>query len=91
MWVGLLIIILIALVIGGVIAGTLWFAIPVVLLTIALAAAYLASMRSERDEVGRVESGPTPRSERERPEDEPGGPEHESTGYAHRGQARMTP
>ena len=90
MWAALGIIAIIALSILGFISGTIWFALPVVLLAIALAVAYNLGMRSKQDQFARVESGPTPGAG-DSPEDTPGGPEHESTGYAHGGQARMTP
>ena len=84
MWAALGIIAIIALSIVGLITGTIWFAGPVVVLAIVVFLVTSGSLRSDQDHVARAEEGP--RTDREVPEDTPGGPEHEATGFAHEGQ-----
>ena len=90
MGLGFLILAAIGLIALGFATGIGWFAIPVVLLAIVAYLAYTLAMRQKGDHFARAESGPRG-PDKGTPQDTPGGPTHSVEGYAHEGQANMTP
>jgi hypothetical protein len=86
MWLAFVLILIIALCAFAFFTGTIWMAIPVLLLAFIAFMVYLAGIRETTDgRAGAIESGGyDPKGD---PQESTSGQTHERTGYAHEGQA----
>jgi hypothetical protein len=91
MWLALVLLVIIALCAFALVTGTIWMAVPVVLLAIIAFLVYTAGVREASDgRIGDIEPGAGGTAGT--PEDTTSsGAAHERTGYAHEGQRHMTP